>query len=37
MTPLELKEYLDFDVKRVYWISHPVGDTGNHAHRQYEG
>ena len=36
MTPLELKEYIDFDVKRVYWISNPVGDTGNHAHRQYE-
>lgn len=36
MTPLELKEYLDFDVKRVYWISNPVGDTGNHAHRQDE-
>lgn len=38
MTPLELKEYLDFDVKRVYTISHPMGtkDTGNHAHRQDE-
>ncbi len=36
MTPLELKEYFDFEVKRVYWISNPIGDTGNHAHRKFE-
>lgn len=36
MTPLELKEYIDFPVKRVYFISSPTGDTGNHAHRQDE-
>lgn len=36
MTPLELKDYLDFEVKRVYWISNPTGNTGNHAHRQHE-
>lgn len=36
MTPLELKDYIDFDVKRVYFISSPTGDTGNHAHRQDE-
>lgn len=36
MTPLELKEYFDFEVKRVYWISNPTGDTGNHAHREFE-
>jgi dTDP-4-dehydrorhamnose 3,5-epimerase-like enzyme len=36
MTPLELKDYLDFEVKRVYWISNPAGNTGNHAHRAYE-
>lgn len=36
MTPLELKEYLDFDVKRVYFITSPTGDTGNHAHRSEE-
>lgn len=36
MTPLELKDYIDFDVKRVYWISSPKGNTGNHAHRQDE-
>jgi dTDP-4-dehydrorhamnose 3,5-epimerase-like enzyme len=36
MTPLELKEYIDFPVKRVYFISSPTGNTGNHAHRQDE-
>ena len=36
MTPLELKEYIDFEVKRVYTISNPIGNTGNHAHRQDE-
>lgn len=36
MNPLELKEYFDFEVKRVYFISNPTGDTGNHAHRAEE-
>lgn len=36
MTPLELKEYIDFPVKRVYFISSPQGNTGNHAHRKEE-
>lgn len=36
MTPLELKDYIDFEVKRVYWISRPTGDTGNHAHKAAE-
>ena len=36
MTPLELKEYIDFTVKRVYTISNPTGNTGNHAHRAEE-
>lgn len=36
MTPLELKEYIDFAVKRVYFISSPTGNTGNHAHRADE-
>ena len=36
MTPLELKDYLDFEVKRVYFISAPTGDTGEHAHRRDE-
>lgn len=36
MTPLELKDYINFDVKRIYFISSPTGDTGNHAHRSEE-
>lgn len=36
MTPLELKEYIDFEVKRAYFISNPTGNTGNHAHRAEE-
>lgn len=36
MTPLELKDYLDFEVKRVYFISHPTGDTGQHVHPEQE-
>lgn len=36
MTPLELKDYLDFEVKRIYLISHPTGDTGTHAHLALE-
>ena len=38
MTPLELRDYLNFDVKRVYFITSPVGSatTGNHAHRADE-
>lgn len=38
MTPLELKDYLDFEVKRVYFISSPEGEkiTGQHCHRQDE-
>lgn len=36
MTPLELKDYISFNVKRVYFISSPTGNTGNHAHRADE-
>ena len=36
MTPMELKDYIDFDVKRVYFISNPTGSTGNHAHKAEE-
>jgi len=38
MTALELKEYIDFPVKRIYFISHPKGDknTGSHCHLQDE-
>jgi dTDP-4-dehydrorhamnose 3,5-epimerase-like enzyme len=38
MTALELKDYIDFPVKRIYFITSPINDlkTGNHAHRQDE-
>ena len=38
MTAMELKDYLGFEVKRIYFISSPGGEykTGNHAHRQDE-
>lgn len=38
MTALELKDYIDFAVKRVYFISSPGGEykTGQHAHRADE-
>lgn len=38
MTALELKEYIDFAVRRVYFIGSPINEykTGNHAHRQDE-
>lgn len=34
MTPLELKDYIGFDVKRVYFICNPQGPklTGAHCH-----
>ena len=36
MTPMELKDYIDFPVKRIYAITNIVGNTGNHAHRAAE-
>lgn len=38
MTAMELKDYLDFQVKRIYLITSPTGGykTGNHAHRADE-
>lgn len=34
MTPLELKDYINFEVKRVYFIGTPQGpkNTGAHCH-----
>lgn len=34
MTPMELKDYISFDVKRVYYICKPQGpkNTGAHCH-----
>jgi mannose-6-phosphate isomerase-like protein (cupin superfamily) len=34
MTPLELKDYIDFEIKRVYFITEPKADAGGHCHRQ---
>lgn len=33
MSPVELKDYIDFDVKRVYFITQPTGNTGAHCHK----
>jgi mannose-6-phosphate isomerase-like protein (cupin superfamily) len=32
MSPLELKDYTDFEAKRIYFISNPTGPTGSHCH-----
>src|SRR5579872_4202169 len=32
MSPAELKDFIDFEVKRVYFISQPTGPTGQHCH-----
>lgn len=36
MSPLELKDYIDFEVKRVYFISKPTGNTSQHCHLKEE-
>lgn len=36
MSPLELKDYIDFEVKRVYFISQPTGNTSQHCHLKEE-
>ncbi|MFA7209306.1 MAG: FdtA/QdtA family cupin domain-containing protein [Parcubacteria group bacterium] len=33
MSPVELKDYVGFEVKRVYFITKPTGDTGAHCHK----
>jgi len=33
MSPVELKDYLDFEVKRVYFITEPKVKTGAHCHK----
>lgn len=33
MSPVELKDYVDFEVKRIYFITKPTGDTGAHCHK----
>jgi mannose-6-phosphate isomerase-like protein (cupin superfamily) len=34
MNPIELKDYIDFEVKRVYFITQPKGPTGSHCHKK---
>ncbi len=36
MSPVELKDYIDFEVKRVYFVSEPKGETGSHCHLKEE-
>ena len=33
MNPVELKDYIDFEVKRIYYITAPKGDAGGHCHK----
>ena len=32
MSPVELKDFIDFEVKRVYFITKPITDSGAHCH-----
>ena len=32
MSPLEFKDFIDFEAKRIYFISNPTGPTGSHCH-----
>jgi mannose-6-phosphate isomerase-like protein (cupin superfamily) len=36
MSPVELKDFIDFEVKRIYFIAHPTAPTGAHCHRTEE-
>lgn len=36
MNPLELKDYIDFEVKRIYFITNITGNTGAHCHKVEE-
>ncbi len=36
MSPVELKDYIDFDIKRVYFITKPTSPTGAHCHKVEE-
>ncbi len=36
MNPIELKDYINFEVKRVYFITKPTGNTGQHCHLKEE-
>ena len=36
MSPVELKDYIDFEVKRVYYITQPTDKIGAHCHKVEE-
>lgn len=36
MSPVELKDYIDFEVKRIYFITDIKAPTGAHCHKQEE-
>ncbi len=36
MSPIELKDYINFEVKRVYFITEPKDVTGAHCHKVEE-
>lgn len=33
MSPVELKDYIDFEVKRIYFITNPTDKAGAHCHK----
>ena len=33
MSPVELKNYIDFTVKRIYYLTNPKAKTGQHCHK----
>jgi mannose-6-phosphate isomerase-like protein (cupin superfamily) len=36
MSPVELKDYIDFEVRRVYFVTKPQAPTGAHCHKVEE-
>ncbi len=34
INPVELKDYIDFEVKRIYYITNIKGTAGGHCHKQ---
>ncbi len=33
MSPIELKDYIDFEPKRIYYVTNQTGATGSHCHK----
>ncbi|MFA6547716.1 MAG: FdtA/QdtA family cupin domain-containing protein [Candidatus Magasanikbacteria bacterium] len=34
LTPLELKDFIDWEVKRIYFVTDFIKDTGQHCHKE---